>query len=254
MTKNKIKRKIKQIKSLTQYRDYSSEELEKEAIRLLEEEEKYKVEWIGFDKSEIKRANKLYSEYLEHYPYIESFSDLEDLKLLVSNVVLLERLDTLVYNREKTKLSKYDIDARKELANQILNLKDKLGLSKVRKREAWKDIWTSLKKRIIHHLQSNRGAFEFKCPHCGEFALLAIKIKDYNTFPFKFFKGTFLYNYWLFKMMEEGKITKNDLIKIFDDYKEKPKEDENNPRLSDYIDWIYKKVYLKEKNQIKSSK
>lgn len=52
--------------------------------------------------------------------------------------------------------------------------------------------------------------------------------------------------------MEEGKISKDDLIKIFDDHKTEPQEDKTNPRLSDYVEWIYQKVYLKEKNQRKS--
>lgn len=253
MTKSQIKRKIKQIQSLKQYGNYSPDELEKEAIRLLKEED-YKIDWVGFScKEEVKRANKLYSEYLIHYPYIESFSDLDDLKMLVSNMILIERLDILMSEREKTKISKYDIDARRELSNQILNLKNTLGLSKARKQESWKGFWIGLKKRVAYYLNNSRGSFEFKCPSCGEFALLVLKIKDYNTFPFKFFKGTVLYNYWLFKMMEEGKITKDDLIKIFDDYKKEPQEDKSNPRLSDYVDWIYNKIYLKEKNQIKES-
>lgn len=151
MTKSQLKKKIKQIKSLVQYRGYSVDEIEKEALRLLQEEET-KVEWIGFNKEEVKRANKLYREYLSHYPYIESFSDLDDLRILVSNMILLERLDILMSSREKTIITKHDIDARKELLSQILNLKNTLGLSKARKQESWKGIWTGLKKRVQYYL------------------------------------------------------------------------------------------------------
>jgi len=68
-------------------------------------------------------------------------------------------------------------------------------------------------------------------------ALLLRKVDDYNAFDFKMFKGTYLYNEEMFKDIDNGKITKEDVARYW------------GLQNTDYINGIYEKVYSLEKKK-----
>jgi hypothetical protein len=234
-----LKSRISQLKKLKQYEGKSKAELEKIALEI----EKYKVDWVGLSSSEKKRADSLYRDYIDNY-HLETFSDKEDLKVLVYNTALLERIQKKIEKIEKatkkrngigTLLPKDVIDSLNNIQKQILILKEKLGLFIDKKDESWLDFWGKLKKKFSLYVNEHKGAFTMKCPYCGEYVLLTRKIEDYDAIPFTMFKGTVLYNEKLMQLIEQGKLTEKEVAEIF------------GLQSVDYIKGIFQKIYLREK-------
>ena len=242
---DKYLKKINQLKALKQYKNKSDEEL----IEIIKKRESKKsrkkpqnkpkiaesVEWVGLTIDEETQANNLFQQYKENN-HIESFSDLRDLKTLVVLEVIQARYQKQINELVKSDKfpPKYVMDSLSNIMNQIMTLKKELGLN-LAKGESWLDFWGKLKKKLQKYIEEHSGAFTMKCPHCGNFVLLTRKIEDYETFPFKCFKGTVLYNEKLFQLLEAGKLTKKDIAEVFG-------------CSEDYIDRIYNKLYLPEKH------
>jgi len=244
MTNEQIKSKIEQLGKLKQYRNKSQEELEDIAIKQLTREEN-KIEWIGLTKEEEKNANKIYNNYTEHH-HIENFNDLEDLKTLVYNTLLENRIKIKIYdltNQANPEIpSKFVLDSLTSLQKQNLDLKAKLGLNESQQ-EGWMQFWQRLCKKINNYAVEHRGLFLFKCPdlNCGKIVLLLRKVADYNTFDFRCFRGTFIYSETMMKLIDEKKISFKESADIFGVSEE-------------YMRGMYEKIYIKEKDykEIKS--
>jgi len=235
----KLQEKINKISRLKQYRKKSPKQLEKIALRLLEKD-KFKVDWVGLSKIEAKNADKIYYSYISNY-HIDSFNDLEDLKTLVYNTILENRIKEKIYNLSKGENSeipnKYIMDSLTSLQKQNLDLKQKLGLNN-EKKEGWLDFWTRFMKKLNKHASENRGVFTFRCPdkNCGKLALLVKKIDDYNTFQWSCFRGTKIYNETVMELIDEKKINFKRAAKIYG-------------VSSEYMQGMYENIYLKEKKQ-----
>ncbi|MBN1467760.1 MAG: hypothetical protein JW924_03460 [Fusobacteriaceae bacterium] len=233
---------IKKLKNLYQYRNKTEEEIVEIAkAKLAQESEKERLEpifWVGLTPEEEKKANNLYNEYLKAHD-LESFSDKEDLKYLVQNIIIYEQLLEQIAKKardSKLNISKYDIDAKNALERQIEDYKSKLGISS-KKQASWQDFWLGLKKRIQLYIATHSGAFYLKCPYhdCNRMILLLRRVKDYQAFPFKMFRGTHLYNEEMLKDIESGKLTQEDVARYW------------SLEHTDYIKMIYEEIYLKEK-------
>jgi len=243
MKKITLEDRIKKLKSLKQYRGKSIDEL-KELANLQIQREKLKVDWIGLTNPEIKFADKLYANYIDHH-HIELFNDIEDLKTLVFNTLLENRIKIDIapkINKETKELefripSKMATDSLTNIQKQNLDLKNKLGLNKSKKL-GWLDFWGGLCEKINAHAVHNRGAFTFKCPSCGKLTLLLRKVSDYNTFDFGIFRGTAIYSKKMMELIDDKKITFEDAAAIFGVSPE-------------YINGCYEKIYLKEKGNDK---
>jgi len=231
------------IKGQKQNRNKDLEEIKKLAQDQIQRE-KLKVDWIGLTKEEIKFADKLYANYIDHH-HIEGFNDLEDLKTLVFNTILENRIKTDIapkINKETKELefripSKMATDSLTNIQKQNLDLKNKLGLNKSKKL-GWLDFWGGLCEKINAHAVHNRGSFTFKCPSCGKLALLLRKISDYNTFDFGIFRGTAIYSEKMMELIDDKKITVEDAAAIF-------------AVSPEYISGCYLGIYLKEKDNVK---
>ena len=239
-----LEKKLNQLRALKQYKDKTDEELLEVLKKRAEKRQKRKAEklaqkveridWVGLSEEEEPKADLLFKRYKENN-HIEGFSDIRDLKNLIVLEIIQERYQKRIQELIGANKNppKYMLDTLHDNLNQIMTLKDKLGLNTA-KEEEWIDFWGKLKKKLQKHIEENRGAFTMKCPHCGNFTLLTRKVEDYNTFPFKCFKGTVLYNEELFKLIDKGVLSKEQVANVFG-------------CSVDYIDRIYEKVYLIER-------
>jgi len=241
---DKYLKKINQLKALKQYKNKTDEELiaiikKREAKRAEKKNKKARqntesVEWVGLTLDEEPKASNLFQQYKDSN-HIESFSDLRNLKNLVVLEIIHERYQKQIGDLVKDDkfAPRYVMDSVNNNLNQIMTLKKELGLN-LAKGESWMDFWAKLKLKLQKHIEENSGSFTFKCPSCGEFALLVRKVDDYETFPFKCFRGTVLYNKEMMEDIEKGIITKKRVAQYFG-------------CSVDYIDRIYNKIYLPEK-------
>ena len=202
----------------------------------------YKPSWTGLDRNETRTAKKKFEEYLQD-SHIESISDLDLLTELVKKEQLQERIWKQTEDIQKKTagidgkpiIPKSIQSALNENLEQIISLKDRLGLSKKEKQLGFEETWGSIQKKLETYAKENSGEFEWKCPKCNNWFLLCLKIDDYNTFDFTMFKGTYLYNEEMFKDVYEGKLKLEDVARYW------------GQPLTDYVKGIYEKVYLKER-------
>lgn len=241
-------REIAKLRNLNCYKNKTDAELElvllKKQEKQAEKEDKIEFEpkWSGLSDSEKKWAKARFEDYKKDYSII-NLSDL----VLLENLIFIETLQEQ-YKRKIQQLTEAAknipngliipdniLKALREFQEQEIELREKLGLFEDKKKDDFLSIWTSLKKKINIHANENRGAFQFKCPTCGNLALLVKKVSDFETCDFKMFKGTWLYNEHMFKLYDEGKLTFEDIGKFF------------GLQSIDYIKKIYEKIYLPEK-------
>lgn len=227
-----LRKKINSLKNLPQYKGKTEEEL----LKIINSKPE-NINWVGLAEEEKPRADELYQQYRDNY-HVEGYSDLEDLRTLVYNQILIERIAKLM--GEGTKAGsipkKLTLDSLSNLQKQVLDLKERLGLNKG-KNASWLDWWKGFKQKLLNYSDTHKGEFFFQCPKCHTITQLLRRVKDYESFPCKMFKGTQLYNEPLMKFIEQGKLTKKEVAEVW-----------GLPRV-DYIDLIYKKIYLKEKHK-----
>ena len=240
MMDEKIKNKVESLRNLKPFKNKTEAELVEIATKKVEEETpKSGIEWTGVLPSEEKEANHIFNCYIEQHE-IEGFNDLENLKTLVYNQILENRMRTKFEEKDSKKKQKipstYQLQSLTNLQRQILELKSRLGLNDERK-EGWLEFWKRLLKKMKQHAVTHRGSFTFKCGKCGQMYILARKIEDYNTFDFNMFRGTFVYSEEVFKMIDEKLIDYDRASKIlFGTGKE-------------YLQGMYEQIYLKEKRE-----
>ena len=201
---------------------------------------KYKFQGTGLGTSERRQAEERFIEYQTQY-HIENLADFQLLEELVFRESLQER-----YKKQIGKLSKKSGEANivpKHLLNalndnleQILILKEKLGLFDEKEKSDFYTFWERYKKKLQIYAETHEGACTFKCPSCGEYALLLLKVDDYNTFNFNLLRGTFVYNKELMEEIEKGTLSKDRVAKILG-------------CSVDYVDGCYRDIYLKDKKQ-----
>jgi len=222
----KLEKKINQLKKLVQYKNYSKEELEEAARESLKKEEIYKSEWSGFAPEESRKANNLLKVYIDKY-HITKFSDREDLKTLIENEILKQRIQKRVGD-DKGIPPKYVIDSLNTLQNQILNLKEKLGIFEDKKQSDAFVYIQKLKKKFKKWREENQGSRTCICPHCSKMIMLKIRTEAWEAQKHPFFKDRILANEHLVKLYQEKKITNVDVAKILG-------------CSIDYVRWLIKK-------------
>ena len=210
-----LEKKKARLKNLSQYKGLSDAELTQIAKDKLEEEKKYKADWVGLTKEEAKTADNSYKSYIDKYS-VEKFSELEDLKSLIVNEVIKERYQKhLLEKEEKNQIPpKTEIDAFTSIQNQILTLKDKLGfLEDVGKDDPFK-YHQQLKKKFKRWCENNQVSRTLTCPYCSRLIMLLMRVDKYDALKHPYFKDKTLFNEHAFKLLEEGKISKLDVAKI----------------------------------------
>jgi hypothetical protein len=211
-----IKNEMSKLKRLVQYKNADNSVLEKQAQRIVVLKEL--IDSGNFiDEAEKKLAKKIFEAYLDKLDF-ENFSDLSTLSTLVYSEVLSKRVEKSI-NKCTTKdgdsfISDKLLKSHSDLTNQILHLKEKLGIN----REVKEDEFTALqllKKRFAQYVLENRAEHTlwvpYTCSGCGkqdvESHLLILRVKDYEVLKHPFFSGRFLWNSEIMNDVENKVIT-----------------------------------------------
>lgn len=197
----------------------------------------YKFQGSGLNKEAKKWAKKRFEEYIEHY-HFEKLSNLQLLEELVFREALQEQYkkDIEVVHDSKTVKANNIIPTKligemDENLEQILKLKEKLGLFEEKKKEDPLKHLKQLKKKFEIWREENKGTREVVCPFCSELFYLMIRTEKYFPSKTPFFKDKILANKELWGVYKSGQpITKDQMSKVLG----------VSP---DYIDWLEKKIF-----------
>lgn len=231
--------KIKRLRNLPQYKNLSEEEFQTK----LKEREKLSeldINDLFTDKKEREKAKDLINKYLEEYK-IETVADKNLLKQLVYLEIFHLRLQESanLFSKENKNIPLQLVNALHANLNQILILKDQLGLSKDKSLEQ-SDTFRALellKKKFKVWKEENQASRTLVCPHCGRLIMLRIKTDAWEAQKHSFFKDRILGNSHLIRLYKENKLTKQDLALIFE-------------TSTDYVDWLVNKWKLNEDTTI----
>lgn len=218
---DKLQKEITKLKNLPQYRTKSDEFLAEKATANLKKKTQADITDRFEDKDEKKYAKTLYDAYLEAYPFVTSFSDLQSLADLVYEEIIKLRIEKQINASKNDKtgetfVSQKSVEALHEIQNQISVLKTKLGID--REEDTNKELTglQELQKRFHMHIQKYKNEFECKCASCGSMLLLRRRVKDFDVLVHPHFAGTTLYNKPLLDLVKAGVITKEQAAPVLD--------------------------------------
>ena len=197
----------------------------------------YKFEGEGLSSKEKLWAGKRFREYQRNY-HIESFSDIQLLEELVYRETIQERYKgktaQLTGNKkveEENIVPKIILESLNNNLQQILTLKEKLGLFEEKKEDEY-NAFQTLEKKFEVWEQNHIEERKVTCPFCSEIFFLHIRTDKYKESGLKLFKNKVLCNEHLWKCYKEGKFTKEDFAQFL------------NVSVQQ-IDWLEKKIYNK---------
>lgn len=189
------------------------------------------VEGLFIDKEEIKLAKELEKKYLSEYN-IETISD----KNLLSNLIYLEVIHIAKLQKSANEFTVSNealpwqfLDAIHKNINQIVEIKEKLGLAK--KEEVTDNALQSLellKKKFKIWAENNQASRTLVCPHCSQMVMLKIRTDKWEAQKHPFFKDRLLGNEHLIRLYKQGKLTREDVASILG-------------TSADYTDWLINK-------------
>lgn len=216
-------------RTLKQYRDLPEEELER-VVRLKATRKELDIEGQFLDAKEKKVAKELMGKYLEDYS-VETVSDRNTLKQLIYLEILGFRMQGManeLHAKDRVVPTQLMASIHNNI-NEILALKDKLGLTGSTKEQvdSFKHI-DLLKKKFRRWMDENQGSRTMVCPHCGKMCLLRIRVDKYESSKHPYFVDRVLYNKKLVELYLQNKITKTDLSEILE-------------CSGDYIEWLISK-------------
>jgi len=227
MGSEQIEAAYNQLKGLTQYKNFSHEELRQLAIQKVKEDE-VNIEELFVHKQEKKLAKTLLKKYLSDFT-IETISDINILR----DVIFLE----LVNQRFRNKINElYEADnavpvkiieiIHKNL-EEILKLKQALGITREKDQanqtDAFKsyDLLMQRAKKWRSENQATRSiSLPFKCPKCGEVKprpiLLKIRTDAWEAQNHSFFQDRILGNTEIIRLYKAGKLNAEEVARIFE--------------------------------------
>lgn len=186
------------------------------------------VEGLFTDKEEIKLAKELEKKYLTEYN-IETVSD----KNLLYYLIYLEVLHTAKLQKTANEFTVSNdnlplqlLDAIHKNINQIIEIKDKLGLTK--KEEVSNDAYQSLellKKKFKVWAENNQASRTLVCPHCSQMIMLKMRTEAWEAQKHTFFKDRLLGNESLIRLYKLGRLTKEEVASVLG-------------TSSDYTEWL----------------
>jgi uncharacterized C2H2 Zn-finger protein len=209
-----IEKEVRRLRNLTQNKNKNEEELIIIAKESLERQEILGSLTFCLD-SEKKFATELLNKYLEESS-LESTSEKDTLKHLIDLEVLLERIKTQLnseYGKANPTIPIAFIQQVTELTNQIMDLKDKLGLSKQKEQQTVLDEWNKLKAKALAYYKESAGCNICRCPECKKLFYILKDMRGHTTEKAPIFKKTVLYSREMYSWLEKGLITKEQLAK-----------------------------------------
>jgi len=219
-----VKNEMSKLKRLVNFKNVDTTVLEKAAQRNVVLREL--IDGGNFnDDAEKKLAKKIFEAYLDKLDF-ENFSDLSTLSTLVYSEVLSKRVEKSI-NKCTTKdgdsfISDKLLKSHSDLTNQILHLKEKLGINKEVREDEFSALQL-LKKRFHQWQQENKDsctiAVPFTCQSCGhddvKMVFLRKIVKNWEAIDHTCFQGRFYFNKTAMDMVEAGTLKKEDYAKIF---------------------------------------
>ena len=238
MNLHRLQIEYNKIKNLRQYKNFSEEELKQVAFNRAIEYQVDVDSLFTLDEDK-KQAKNLLSKYLDDYTP-ETVSDINTLRSILFLEVLNGRLqDELNKDKESDhSTNARTVDTIHRNLNQILVLKDSLGLSKNKKDGNIKSVDQKIalmRKQFKVWRENNQASREAVCPYCGQQFLLRIRMEHWEEQKHPFFKDRILYNKPLIDLYLQKVITKEKLAEIL----------ECSP---DYIDWVIDKIHKSNPN------
>ena len=230
-------RLIKRLKSLKQYSELSQEELEKIVDKKLEEDELINS-FVGLNEKEKEKALQLYDKYIGENSF-ENLAEKSSLTNLVYLEALNDRIKLFIEKEDKNKDGAVPIQMVEQLISnneQIMKLKDQLGMMKNKDNDSFMVAWEELKKKALTYYNEHCGETYVKCPECQKMFRLLMNIDGLEIAKAVHFKGTTLYNAKLLKLYEEKRLTLEEVADILGVH-------------SKYITFIFDHIYLKEKEK-----
>ena len=240
MKQTKREKLIKRLRGLKQYKNVSSEEIEKTVDKKIEEEE-LKNDFIGLLADESERALELYHKYI-HENSFESLAEKSTLINLVYLEILKERMQKFLQKESEEKQGAIPLSMTEkilELDSQIITFKEKLGMLKDKDNNSPLEIINELKEKALNYYESHEGETYTKCPYCLKLFRLLKKVDDLEPVKATMFRGTTLYNLPLLDLYHNKKITIKNAAEILGVHEK-------------YVTFIYNNLYLKDlKNEKK---
>lgn len=209
------------------------------------EAKEYKFQGTGLTALEKRWAKRRFKDYCVRYS-ITALSDLLLLEELVHREIYQQKLHKKIgelskdtkakTNKDGTKketkseiVPTYIIRSLNENLNQILILKEKLGLFAEKKEDEYK-AFEILEKKFGIYKDEHIEEFEVDCPFCAMKFFLNRRTDKYQPSKLILFKDKVLCNSELWSLYKLGKITKEEFAKILN-------VSEN------YIEWLESKIY-----------
>ena len=194
-----------------------------------EEKQKYEYRGIGLNKSEKYFGQKKFDEYCSIY-HINAYSDLQLLEEVVYREILQEQFKVQIEEKKKETEKKnktlaekdqkeivipsYVVDSMNKNLEQVLVLKEKLGLLANREGDDTFKYLQLLKDKFAKWMEENQASRTLVCPHCSKIIMLKIRTEIWESQQHPFFKDKTLYNEHLINMYLANKITAEDVSKV----------------------------------------
>jgi hypothetical protein len=204
----------------------------------------YEYQGIGLGKAEKYVGKKKFEEYCSIY-HITAYSDLQLLEELIYREIMQERFKVQVEEhrakteRENKKLAEdkqqeiciptYVVEAMNQNLDQVLSLKEKLGLLNNQEGDDGFKYIQQLEDKFKVWCQENQDR-TFACPHCSKMILLYMKQDYWETMKHPFFESKVLANKKLWELYKQGILTKQQVAEILGSSLK-------------YIDWLEQKIY-----------
>jgi DNA-directed RNA polymerase subunit RPC12/RpoP len=201
------------------------------------------LEELFSDQNELNIAIKMAIKYLKEFS-LESISDRELLRSLIHLEVFQHKLQENANDFGTTNgiVPIQMVDALHRNINQIINVKEKLGLTKGKKEDesdALKML-DMLKKKFKAWREDNQGSRTLVCPHCSKMVLLKVKTEAWEAQKHPYFKDRLLGNEHIISLYKQDKLSKEDVAKIFE-------------VSNDYIDWLVSRWNINTGVNVRSS-
>jgi len=233
MDKDKL---INRYRNMKQYKDLSDEEIQK-IIDKKSQEEELLTAFVGLNKEEKEKALQHYNQYISEHSF-ESLAEKSTLINLVYLEILNDRIKLFIEQEGKDKAGAIPLRMTEQLVentNQIMNLKEKLGMMKDKQNDSVYQLWKDLEEKCLKYYEEHAAEFQNKCPYCNKLFPSILPPEKLTPEVSSWFKGTDLYNEEVFNLYNNKIITEEQAAKILGVSKF-------------YIPYIYQEIYLKEKN------
>jgi hypothetical protein len=213
-----------------------------------ESKEKYLYQGVGLGRYEKIHGQKKFDEYCSIY-HITQFSDLQLLEELIYREITQERFKIEIEekkastekknktlsdeNQKEISVPKYVVEAMNANLEQVLVLKEKLGLLNNQEGDDGFKYIQQLEAKFKNWCQENQDR-TFSCPHCSKMILLYMKSEYWETMKHPFFESKVLGNKKLWELYKTNKLTLKEIAEVLG-CSEK------------YIAWLENKIYLRKK-------